>query len=293
MPKRARETSAVVATNKDYLADAPKPWAIVKPKGLFIVPDGVRLRTAEAVWDFFNTPDFPWFQRFGVRFPKTAKFNNYRIGPFMGDDEQRAFEDKYPAVYQMCQEAVAAMRAHLEAKEPDSSFKHFKAESVNVHKHEPGWGLGAHYDDTHDVGHGMVLMASISKDQLHLPRKFMFTDPVRGRKYEVFTPNRQVLLFKDACYDFWRHESIRDKHQSGTCLSFTIRLKSIDGYNNFADDRKYPKGAPAAAMWAHKRIRAGRAIIRAWRRLCARRRVATAAAIVASAQHGHKCAAGE
>ena len=138
MPKRARETSAVVATNKDYLADAPKPWSIVKPKGLFIVPDGVRLRTAEAVWDFFNTPDFPWFQRFGVRFPKTAKFNNYRIGPFMGDDEQRAFEDKYPAVYQMCQEAVAAMRAHLEAKEPDSSFKHFKAESVNVHKHEPG-----------------------------------------------------------------------------------------------------------------------------------------------------------
>ena len=254
MPKRARNPDE--ATNDDLLPEAPKPWAIVKPKGLFIVPDGVRLRTAEAVWDFFNTPDFPWFQRFGVRFPKTAKFNNFRIGPFMGDDEQRAFEDKYPAVYQMCQEAVAAMRAHLEAKEPDSSFKHFKAESVNVHKHEPGWGLGAHYDDTHDVGHGMVLMVSISKDQLHLPRKFMFTDPVQGRKYELFTPNRQVILFKDECYDFWRHESIRDKHQSGTCLSFTIRLKSIDGYNNFADDRKYPKGAPAAARWAHKRLRA-------------------------------------
>ena len=253
MPKRARDPT--IATNDDLLPEAPKPWAIVKPKGLFIVNDGVDPRTAKDVWDFFNAPDFPWFQRFGVRFPKTAKFNNYRIGPFTGDDEQREFEDRYPAVYKMAQEAVATMRAHLEAKDPDGSFKHFKAESVNVHKHEPGWGLGAHYDDTHDVGHGMVLMVSISKDQLHLPRKFMFTDPVRGRKYETFTPNRQVLLFKDECYDFWRHESIRDKHQSGTCLSFTIRLKSIDGYNNLADDRKYPKGAPAAARWAHKRLR--------------------------------------
>ena len=126
---------------------------------------------------------------------------------------------------------------------------------MNVHKHDPVGVWSAHYDDTHDVGHGMVLMVSISKDQLHLPRKFMFTDPVQGRKYELFTPNRQVILFKDECYDFWRHESIRDKHQSGTCLSFTIRLKSIDGYNNFADDRKYPKGAPAAARW-HKRLRA-------------------------------------
>lgn len=256
MPKRARDPDE--ATNDDLMPEAPKPWAIVKPKGLFVVEDGVDPRTASAVWDFFNTPDFPWFQRFGARFPKTAKFNNYRIGPFTGDDEQRAFEDKYPAVYTMCQEAVATMRAHLERNEPDSSFKHFKAESVNVHKHEPGWGLGAHYDDTHDVGHGMVLMVSITdpKDRIGPRRKFMFTDPVQGRKYEVDTPNRQIILFKDECYDFWRHESIRDKHQSGTCLSFTIRLKSIDGYNNFADDRKYAKGAPAAARWAHKRLRA-------------------------------------
>ncbi len=253
MPKRARDPNA--ATDADLLPEAPKPWAIVKPKGLFIVPDGVRLRTAEAVWDFFNTPDFPWFQRFGVRFPKTAHYNNYRIGPFKGDAEQREFQTKYPAVYQMAQEAVATMNTHLDEKEPDGSFKYFKAESVNVHKHEPGWGLGAHYDDTHDVGHGMVLMVSISKDQLHLPRKFMFTDPVQGRKYELCTPNRQVILFKDECYDFWRHESIRDKKQSGTCLSFTIRLKSIDGYHNMADNRKYPKGAPAAARWAHKRLR--------------------------------------
>ena len=278
MPKRARNPDE--ATNDDLLPEAPKPWAHVEPKGLFVVEEGVNSFTAEAVWDFFNTPDFPWVQRFGVRFPKTAKFNNYRIGPFTGDDEQRAFEDKYPAVFKMCQEAVATMRAHLERKEPDSSFKHFKPESVNVHKHEPGWGLGAHYDDTHDVGHGMVLMVSITdrRHRMGQHRLFQFTDPVRGRKYGVYTPNRQVLLFKDACYDFWRHESIRDKKQTGTCLSFTIRLKSIDGYNNFSDDRKYPKGASAAAMWAHKRIRAGRAIIRAWRRMVARRAAAAAAA---------------
>ena len=237
------------------------------------------------MWDFFNAPDFPWFQRFGVRFPKTAKFNNYRIGPFTGDDEQRAFEDKYPAVYKMAQEAVATMRAHLEAKEPDGSFKHFKAESVNVHKHEPGWGLGAHYDDAHDVGHGMVLMVSISKDRLQpVGRRASSCSPTRCAAASTRCPHAQppeCMLFKDECYDFWRHESVRDKHQSGTCLSFTIRLKSIDGYVNFADDRKYPKGAPAAAMWAHKRIRAGRAIIRAWRRTVTRRTAAAAAAAAA------------
>ena len=258
-PKRARDPNE--ATDADLLPEAPKPWAAVKPKGLFIVQDGVSAGTAKDVWDFFDKPDFPWVQRFGVRFPKTAKYNNYRIGPFIGDDGERAFKDKYPAVYEMAQEAVATMREYLEDKEPDSSFKHFKPESVNVHKHEPGWGLGAHYDDTHDEGHGMVLMVSITHERHRwgTHRKFMFTDPVGGRKYEVFTPNRQVLLFKDECYDFWRHESVREKKQSGTCLSFTIRLKSIDGYNNFADNRKYPKGAPAAARWAHKRIRAQRA----------------------------------
>ena len=271
-PKRAREEEA---TDADLLPEAPKPWTETKPKGLFILPKGISPKTCRDAHAFFNTPNFPWEQRWGKRFPKTAHFNNYRIGPFEGEDARREFEEKFPAVYALAHEATNQMREYLRIKDPDGAFEHFQPESVNVHKHEPGWGLGAHYDDTHDVGHGMVLMVSIyGKEDVDRPRKFLFTDPVHGKQYTVETPNRQVLCFMREAYDFWRHESLRKHTQSDTCLSLTIRLKSIDGYVNFADDRKYPKGAPAAAMWAHKRIRAGRAIIRAWRRMVARRAAA-------------------
>ena len=256
-PKRAREEEA---TDADLLPEAPKPWTETKPKGLFILPKGVSPKTCKDAHAFFNTPNFPWEQRWGKRFPKTAHFNNYRIGPFEGEDARREFEEKFPAVYALAHEATNQMKAYLRIKDPDGAFEHFQPESVNVHKHEPGWGLGAHYDDTHDVGHGMVLMVSIyGKEDVARPRKFLFTDPVHGKQYTVETPNRQVLCFMREAYDFWRHESLRKHTQSDTCLSLTIRLKSIDGYVNFADDRKYPKGAVSAARWAHKRIRAQRA----------------------------------
>ena len=98
------------------------------------------------------------------------------------------------------------MKKHLATFEPNDHFREFKPESVNVHLHKPNWGLGAHYDNSHDAGKGMVLMVSIGNEAAfpkdkRQPRTFLFTDPVRGRQFAVNTPCRQVLLFEDECYD--------------------------------------------------------------------------------------------
>ena len=227
--------------------------------GLFVLNNGIREETANSVKSFFSKSNFPWVQRFN-RFPATAHYNWWRCGPYQGEEEQHEFESSYPEIYQLAHEAVDAMNRHLVEAEPNSSFLNFRAESVNVHLHKLNWGLGAHYDDSHDQGNGMVLMVSLGNEgdfpeNKRQPRIFRFTDPVQGYQYDVKTTNSQIILFKDECYDLWRHESVRDKKQTGDCLSFTIRLKSIDGYENKADTGKYPKGAPFAAKMAHKRLR--------------------------------------
>lgn len=246
------------ATKQDLVEHATKPWKKnEKPKGLFVLNRAISKDTARSVWKYFNADGFPWVQRF-KRFPKTAHFNNWRCS--VGDDKH-AFERDYPALHTMANEAVDAMKRHLDEVEPDSSFKRFKIENINVHLHKPNWGLGAHYDDSQKTGDGMVLMISIGNEgvfdkQTRKPRTFLFTDPVRGCEYAVETPCRQVILFKDECYDLWRHESVRNKNQTGDCLSFTVRLKSTDGNHNHANDREFPRGAPAAEKQAHKRMRA-------------------------------------
>tara|TARA_B110001450_G_C17588749_1_gene468051 strand:+ start:49 stop:1008 length:960 start_codon:yes stop_codon:yes gene_type:complete len=246
----------------DLIDEAPKPWRTDKrPKGLHIIQKGISKKTATAVWNFFHTQDFPWIQRFGKQYPKTAHYNNWRCGAYVTPAEGEQWFREYPAVHEMAHEAAAAMGEYLKELEPDGSFHHFEPQSVNVHLHKPNWGLGAHYDDSHDVGKGIVLMVSIGNEntfdkETRQPRTFRFTDPVLGRQFDVDTPCRQVLCFKDETYDYWRHESIRNPKQTGECLSFTIRMKDCDGYLNFADDRAYAKGAPAAAKMAHKRLRA-------------------------------------
>lgn len=251
-PPAAPSAEAGGATDADLFPEAKKPWAVVKPKGLFVLPNGIGGTTSKNVYEACTVPDFPWKKRFAYGQNK----NWWHIGPFVGEGGQREFEAKYPAVHAMAHEAVRQMTAYMDVKEPGGSFTNFVPEAINVHKHAPGWGLGAHYDDTRDIGEGKVLMVSISDPaEDALPRTFQFTDPIKGRKYPVQTANRQVILFKDECYDGWRHESVRNKKQTSTCLSFTIRLKSIDGYFNAADTPKYPKGPTSAARWAAKRVR--------------------------------------
>lgn len=260
MPKKQPNPNA--AHTNDLIPEHPKPWRTdKKPRGLHIIEKGISKETARRVWQFFNTPGFPWIQRFGKQYPKTAHYNNWRCGPYVTPAEGDQWFHEYPAVYDMCHEAAAAMGEHLKELQPNGSFQQFEPQSVNVHLHKPNWGLGAHYDDSHDVGKGIVLMVTIGNEatfpkETRQPRTFRFTDPVRGRQYDVDTPCRQVLCFKDETYDEWRHESIRNPKQTGDCLSFTIRMKDCDGYLNFANDQAYPKGAPAAAKMAHKRLRA-------------------------------------
>ena len=211
LPKRVPEEEA---TDADLLPRRPSREQDQAP-GLFILPKGISPKTCKDAHAFFNTPNFPWEQRWGKRFPKTAHYNNYRIGPFEGEDARREFEEKFPAVYALAHEATNQMKAYLRVKDPDGAFEHFQPESVNVHKHEPGWGLGAHYDDTHDVNHGIVLMVSIyGKEDVARPRKFLFTDPVHGKQYTVETPNRQVLYMREA-YDFCMAREPAQAHAVG------------------------------------------------------------------------------
>jgi hypothetical protein len=254
---------AHIATKNDRIAHKPNPkkWAIVKPNGLHIVNKAISKKTASKIKAKMLAPGFPWVQRF-KRFPKTAHFNFWRIGPFVGDEQQKTFADEYPEVFALCQEAVASLKAQVAIDDPNSTFcDSFIAESVSVHRHKPNWGLGPHYDDAHDKGFGKVLMVSVGTEkqfplESRKPRTFLFTDPVLGRQFPVPTPSRQAVLFEGDCYDLWRHESVRDPKQTGECLSFTLRLKAVDGYAGIDQShREYPRGAPAAEAQAHKRLR--------------------------------------
>jgi hypothetical protein len=258
MPKQRPNPNA--AHKNDLIPEHPKPWRTdVKPKGLHVINKAISKKTAQDVWDYFHSPAVVWTQRFGAQYPKTAHYNNWRCGAYIGAEEQRQFKREHPPVHAMVEEGVAALKAYLQSI-GDHSMDNFVGESVNVHLHKPGWGLGAHYDDAHDVGKGKVVMITISNEgifvkEIRRPRTFRFDDPVLGRQYDVDTPCRQVIVFKDQCYDYWRHQSIRNPKQTGEALSFTIRQHDVDGYLNLADDRKYPKGAPAAEKMAHKRLR--------------------------------------
>ena len=251
MPKSAS------GTKSDLIPYAPKPWKKDrKPLGLFVNNNGISKETARSVWEFFDKPDFPWKQRF-KRFKKTAHHNVWHCGPYVGDEQQAKFERECTPIHTMVHEATASMNEYIGQFEPDSSFRLFTPESVNVHIHKPGWGLGAHYDDSHEEGRGMVMMITVAHPDAPnpTPRTFLFTDPVGGYEWRVQTPNCNVVVFKDAAYDFWRHESIRNPNQTGDYLSLTVRKADVDGYNNRANDRKFLRGAPAAEKTSHKRMR--------------------------------------
>ena len=111
-------------------------------------------------------------------------------------------------------------------------------------------------------------MVTLNNDD-RVPRVFQFTDPPGGRKFPVETKDKQVIVFGGQAYDLWMHESLHNKHQTGECISLTIRLAGVDGstMRNDAGDRipgsayrpagggQYSTGAPAAKKVAHQRIR--------------------------------------
>ena len=219
-------------------------WAFFHPK------DG----NPEGTADRIGTPGeggFQWYQRF-KRFPKTAHFNGWHSGKFTGEDGASAFKDKYPVLYKAILEMVANIKASNEDMHDVPAWGGFIPESVAVMRHKPGWGLGTHYDNSHDEGAGMVLMLSLSNDDT-TPRVFQFTDPPGGRKYPVATKDSQAIVFGGEAYDFWMHESLHNKKQSGETISLTIRLAAVCGYKG-AGGSQYGTGAPAAKKVAHARL---------------------------------------
>ena len=121
-----------------------------------------------------------------------------------------------------------------------------------------------HYDNSHDEGAGLVLMINVvdgnPDDPNKVDREFLFTDPPGGRKFSVFTPAKMGVVFTGDTYDLWKHESVRNKKQTVTCYSVTIRLKKVCGYGKkVSDDLEYKAGARAAEKVAHQRIAKRRA----------------------------------
>jgi hypothetical protein len=241
----------------------PKDWISERPRGLYFKQDVISDETHAKLLAFFSTTD--WIQRFGKTYPKTAHYNYFYTSIEATDPEgiQAEFKNKYPELYEAAHETFESIKSEI-PRDAHPAFDTFLPETVSVHKHCPGWGLGAHYDNSADEGAGLVLMLNVVDGNLQdsriVNREFLFTDPPGGRKFSVFTPAKMGLVFTGNAYDFWRHESIRNKKQTVTNYSITIRLKSICGYRKRASDGlKYKPGAPAAEKVAHQRIASIRA----------------------------------
>jgi len=245
--------------------DRPKPkdWISEKPIGLYVKPDAISDQLHAQMLEYLS--NVTWVQRFGKTYPRTAHYNYFHT-PIDATDPgeiQAEFKSKYPELYNLAHTTFESMKSVIPAG-THPAFDKFEPETVSIHKHAPGYGLGSHYDNTHDEGAGLVLMINICNDGMDAPkvdREFVFTDPPGGRKFSVFTSAKTALVFTGNAYDYWRHESIRNKKQTVTCYSITIRLKQVCGFGKKASDGlKYKPGAPAAEKEAHKRIAMKRAL---------------------------------
>lgn len=231
-----------------------KDWIVEKPIGLYTAPNAISDETHSKLLGYFDSIE--WWQRFGRQYPRTAHYNYFRttIDATEPAEIQMEFESKYPELYAAAYETFNSMKSVVPA---GTAFDTFKPETVSIHKHLPGWGLGAHYDNSHEKGAGLVLMLNVVANDGPgaVQREFQFTDPPGGRRFGVFTPAKLGIVFTNNAYDFWKHESIRNKKQTVTNYSITIRLKSVCGYGKTAADcLTYKPGAPAAEKLAHERI---------------------------------------
>jgi len=257
------------AKHDHLLPDAPKPWRKATPNGLYVSDKRISKKVRDELWSFFHPlnggrecasddktgkpleGEFEWYQRF-KRFPKTAHYNGWHSGKYRGEEGMVQFKKELPELYAAVMEAVELAKEAAPNKEV---LKTFLPESVAVMRHKPGWGLGTHYDNTHDEGKGCVLMLTLSDDDT-VPRQFQFTDPPRGRICTIDTPDRQVLFFTEEAYDEFMHESLRNPKQTGEIISMTIRLADVCGYQAELGALSHATGAPAAKRVAHKRIAA-------------------------------------
>lgn len=236
----------------------PRDWTIECPQGLYVHDEVLLESTHSALLKYFEN-DVHWLQRF-KRNPHSAH-HNYMHTRVIGNDADAIKEElasTCPLLYQASHEVFEKMKSIIPPG-THAAFDNFAPESIAVHKHLSGWGLGAHYDNSCDVGEGLVLMFNVWRSNCdvtkHHLREFRFTDPPGGRKFSVFTGAKMGIVFTGNAYDYWKHESIRNSKQSGTCYSVTVRLKRVCGYGKtMRDNLVYKPGAGAAEEVAHKRI---------------------------------------
>ena len=238
----------------------PRNWITQRPIGLYTMNNAISDDTHTKLLDYFSNVE--WVQRFGKQYPGTAHYNYFHTTVDATDpaEIQTEFRAKYPELYAAAYETFHSMKSVVPVG-THPAFDTFAPETVSVHKHKPNWGLGCHYDNSHDEGAGLVLMLNVVANDgpgaIH--REFLFTDPPGGRKFGVFTPGKMGLVFTGNAYDFWKHESIRNKKQTVTNYSITIRLKKVCGHGKTAaDNLDYKPGAGPAEEVAHKRIAAMR-----------------------------------
>ena len=249
--------------NWELFPELPRQqWASEKPSGLYVLPESISQTTHDSLLSFFEEK-VVWVQRFGKQYPKTAHYNYFRTYIDADDPSEidAELKKKYPELYAASHECFSNMKKII-PEGCHTAFDSFHPETFSVHKHCPNWGLGAHYDNTHDPGDGLVLMLNVVREGEQVPaihREFCFTDPPSSRKYSVFTPAKLGVVFTGNAYDFWQHESIRNKKQTDTCYSITIRLKKVCGHGKKVGETTYKPGAGPAKEVAHKRISAKRA----------------------------------
>ena len=268
-----------------------KTWTAQRPIGLYTKNDVISDATHATLLTYFGSVD--WVQRWGRQYPHTAHYNymHTKTEATDPDELQTELATKYPELCAAGQETLDSMKSIMP---PGTAFDTFAMESFAVHKHKAAdgkrlsGGLGAHYDNAHHVGQGLVMMLNVVAEDatkaVQVHREFLFTDPPGGRKFSLSTPGKMGLVFTGNAYDFWKvcarahsvmrflqktspnsylafrpaqHESVRSKKQTVTCYSITIRLKRVCGYGKTAaDNLEYAPGAGPAERVAHQRIKA-------------------------------------
>jgi hypothetical protein len=192
--------------------------------GLVVIADGIGPDTCEKVFAHYTSEAVQWFARFR-RFPKHAKLNGHHT---------MLLDPKHAAVLQPAvQEAIASALKVCSHPMLKKMQRNEEEVAVAGMKHEPNWGLGAHVDSFAPRGEGLVVMITVANTKT-THRLFRFTQPMTARYHDVSTPSGTVVVFTHEAYEEWMHESCRNPRQDGTCISLTVRLRQIDGYNGWA-----------------------------------------------------------
>ena len=139
-----------------------------------------------------------------------AHYNGWHSGKYEGKENLKIFQKTYPQLYNAVNEAYEFIKKQNILDIPNLEL--FIPESVAVMRHKPGWGLGRHYDNAQDENTGIVLLITISENDI-IPRKFNFVDAPRGKEFTINTTDSQIVIFGGQCYDFWQHESLRNKNK--------------------------------------------------------------------------------